>query len=159
MITVIGGKWTTYRKMAEDTVDKAILVGGLEENECVTKTMPIHGYVKNVNFDEPLYYYGADKIKIEEIIENSRKDLREKLHPDLPYIKAEVIWAVRREMVCTVEDFLARRVRALFLDAKASIDMAPAVAKIIAKESGKNRRWVREQIKEFTELAKGYLLS
>jgi len=159
MITVIGGKWTTYRKMAEDTVDKAILVGGLEENQCVTKTMPIHGYVKNVNFDEPLYYYGADKIKIQEIIENSKKELKEKLHPNLPYIKAEVIWTVRREMVCTVEDFLARRVRALFLDAKASIEMAPVVAKIIAKELGKNRRWIREQLKEYTELAKGYLLS
>ncbi len=157
LITVTGGKWTTYRRMAEDVVDKAILVGALEEKECVTKHMAIHGYVKNIDFSESLYYYGAEKGKINELIV-ADKNLGGKIHPKLPYLKAEVVWAVRNEMARTVEDFLARRVRALFLDARASIEAAPAAAELIARELKYNRKWIRKQVEEFTELAKGYYL-
>ena len=157
LITVSGGKWTTYRRMGEDIIDKAILVGSLDEVGCKTKNMAIHGYVKNINFAESLYYYGADKEKIEEIV-SGNNSMKELIHPALPYIKAEIIFAVEDEMARTVEDFLARRVRALFLDAHAAIEAAPVVAKIMAKELGKNRKWIKEQISNFTELAKGYLL-
>jgi len=157
LITVSGGKWTTYRKMGEDIVDNAILVGSLDEVECRTKNMPIHGYVKNVDFFEPLYYYGSDKGKIEELIAEDEK-LKEPIHPALPYIKAEIVWAVRRETARTVEDFLARRARALFLDAKSAAESAPVVAKIMAKELGRSRKWIKNQVEEFTALADGYKL-
>ncbi len=157
LITVSGGKWTTYRRMGEDIIDKAILVGTLNDIECKTKNMAIHGYVKNVDFSESLYYYGADKEKIDVIVAED-KSMKGLIHPALPYIKAEIIYAVKNEMALTVEDFLARRVRALFLDAHAVIESAPVVAKIMAKELGHNRKWIKEQISNFTELAKGYLL-
>jgi len=158
LITITGGKWTTYRKMGEDVIDKAILVGGLEEKKSVTENMPIHGYVKNFNSREPLHYYGANKEAIENDILSETPGLREKLHPDLPYIKAEVIWAARHEMALTVEDVLARRTRSLFLDAAASIEAAPAAANLMRKELGKSRAWEKEQIESYISLAKGYLL-
>lgn len=159
LISVTGGKWTTYRKMAQETIDKAIIVGGLEEKDCVTKQLPIHGYLKNTNFDEPLYYYGVDKYQIQESIFTENKHFKEPLHPDLPYLKGEVIWAVRHEMARTVEDFLARRVRALFLDARASMAMASTVARLMADELGYSRKWVKQQTQIFTDLARGYLLN
>jgi glycerol-3-phosphate dehydrogenase len=157
LITITGGKWTTYRKMAEDTIDKAILVGGLDDKSCVTENMPIHGYVKNTDFKAPAYFYGADRAHILDIIfENS--ELGEKLHKDCAVTKAEVVWAVNNEMARTVEDFLARRVRMLLLDARKSIEMAPEVALLMAKELDYDANWVKEQIEEYTELAKGYIL-
>ncbi len=158
LITITGGKWTTYRKMGEDVIDKAILVGGLEEKKSVTENMPIHGYVQNFNPDEPLHYYGADKEAIENDILSKFPQLGEKIHNDLPYIKAEVVWAAKHEMALNVEDVLARRTRSLFLDAKASIEAAPVVANILRKELQKSRSWENEQIKSYTSLAKGYLL-
>ena len=157
LITITGGKWTIYRKMAEDAIDKAILVGGLDEHECVTKHLPIHGYRRNNDFEEPLYYYGADKTQIEEMVLFPNPELRRQLHPSFPYIEAEVAWAVRHEMARTVEDFLARRVRALFLDARASMEMAPGVARIMAQELHRDSHWMQDQIERFKELAMGYL--
>jgi glycerol-3-phosphate dehydrogenase len=157
LITMIGGKWTTYRKMGEDIVDKAILLGGLDTKECVTKNMPIHGYVKNRKMGH-LYVYGSDIPKIMALI-GQNPQLGEQLHPDLPYLKAEVVWAVREEMARTVEDVLARRTRALLLDARASIQMAPQVAAILANELGYRRKWQREQILQYTEYANGYILN
>ena len=157
LVTITGGKWTTYRKMAEDTIDKASMVAGLEERKCVTENMPIHGYVKKSNYKDYMYIYGSDRMKLLELINKDPK-LGKKLHKDLPFTKGEVLWAVRYEMARTVEDVLARRVRALFLDARASIVMAEEVAKIMAKELNYNRKWIKNQIKEYTELAKSYIL-
>ena len=157
LVTITGGKWTTYRKMAEDTVNKASLVGGLPEKDCVTKNMPIHGYVKNIHFDTPGYFYGADRAHIMDIIFKDSA-LGDRLHPDYEFTKADVLWAVRDEMARTVEDFLARRVRALFLDARASMKMAPEVAFLMAKELGFDQTWIKSQINQYVELAKGYIL-
>jgi len=157
LITITGGKWTTYRKMAEDTIDKAILIAGLEDNKCVTKNMPIHGYVKQVDYKDHMYIYGSDRIKLLKLI-SENPELGRKLHDNLPYVLGEVLWAVRYEMARNVEDVLARRVRALFLDARASIAMATDVATIVAKELGYNKKWVKNQVKEYTALAKSYLL-
>ncbi len=159
LVTVTGGKWTTYRKMAEETIDKAIIVGGLEEKDCVTKHLPIHGYLKNTEFDQPLYYYGADKTILQETVFAEDQSLKEPLHAHLPYLKGEVIWAVRHEMARTVEDFLARRTRALFLDARASMEMAPLVARLMADELGYSRKWIKQQVADYQALAKGYLLT
>ncbi len=158
LITVTGGKWTIYRKMAEDAIDKAVQVGCLPEKECVTKTLPVHGYLRNMDFDAPLSYYGSDRVVLEETVMAEEPALGERIHPAFPYIRAEVVWAVRHEMARTVEDFLARRVRALFLDARSSIAAAPAVAEIMAAELGKDAAWARGQVEEYTELAKGYLV-
>ncbi|MEN8121556.1 MAG: glycerol-3-phosphate dehydrogenase/oxidase [Bacteroidota bacterium] len=157
LVTITGGKWTTYRKMAEDTVNKAMMIAGLEHKKCVTENMPVHGYVKQVDYNDHMYVYGSDRIKLMELI-NKSPELGENLHENLPFLKVEVLWAARHEMARTVEDVLARRVRALFLDARASIAMAPEVAKIMAKELNYNKQWINAQIEEYTELAKSYLL-
>ncbi|MDJ0668265.1 MAG: glycerol-3-phosphate dehydrogenase/oxidase [Desulfobacterales bacterium] len=158
LVTITGGKWTTYRKMAEDTVNQALLVAGLKEHPCVTKDLRIHGWLKNFDKNDPLHYYGTDAIHIRKIA-NADPAMGQKLHEDLPYIKAEVIWSVREEMARTVEDFLARRSRALLLDTRASIAMAPEVARIMAAELGYDDPWQAQQVAAYTDLAQEYLLA
>ena len=157
LITIIGGKWTTYRKMGEDTVDKAIKVGHLQARPTVTKDLPIHGSAQNISHTDYLYVYGSDKDSLLELVKEN-PEWGEKIHSKMPHIQAEVVWGVRYEMARTVEDVLARRVRALFTDARAAIDMAPKVAALMAKELGKDKTWEKDQIEVFTRLAKGYLL-
>ncbi len=156
LVTIAGGKWTTYRRMAEDTIDQAALIAGLVEKPCVSKELRIHGWLKQVDRNDPLHIYGSDAIFIRELIKDKPK-LGEKLHPRLPYLKAEVVWAVRREMARTVEDVLARRTRALLLDTRASMEIAPIVAKLMAKELKQSRRWQKEQIAAYQALARQYL--
>lgn len=157
LITIIGGKWTTYRQMGEDIINKAMMIGGLEERDCETKNMPVHGYIKNVDRKDHLYVFGSDIPKIKTIL-SANPELDERLDERLPYKKVEVIWGAREEMARTVEDILARRTRALLLDAAASIAMAPTVAWLMAEELGYDEEWEKKQIKEYTELAQGYLL-
>ena len=157
LVTITGGKWTTYRKMAEDTVNQASLVAGLRDQPCITKDLRIHGWLKHFDKTDPLSYYGSDAIYIKKIV-NADPAMGEKLHEKLPYIKAEVIWAVREEMARTVEDFLARRSRALLLDARASMDAAPEVARIMAEKLGYDRKWQTDQEDAYVGLAKEYLL-
>lgn len=157
LITIIGGKWTTYRQMGEDVIDKAILLAGLPERKCITENLPIHGYRKNMDFKNPQYVYGSDLPKLEEIA-RVRPELKKPLHHKLPYLKTEVVWAVKSEMARTVEDVLARRTRALFLDAKTSLEMATEVARLMADELGKDGDWIASQISNYESIAKGYLL-
>lgn len=157
LVTITGGKWTTYRRMAEDTVDKAIQLNLLPERKCVTAHYPIHGYHKPTDFEAPFYFYGSDEPKVLAVAAE-RPELNEQLHPDYPYTGAEVVWAVHQEMAYTVEDVLARRLRMLLLDARAAMDMAPAVARLMAQELGRDERWQEDQVQEFTRLAEGYLL-
>jgi glycerol-3-phosphate dehydrogenase len=157
LITASGGKWTTYRKMGEDIVDKAILVGGLDERSCITKNMPIHGYAKNLHSKDHLEIYGSDKMAILQMMDET-PEIKATLHPKLEYTEAEVLWAVREEMARTVEDVLARRTRALFLDARASIEMAPKVAEIMAWELNRDGDWVKQQVENYHELAANYIL-
>jgi len=157
LVTIVGGKWTTYRKMAEDTIDKASMIAGLDERKCVTRNMPVHGFVANVDFNDHLYIYGSDRIQLQKL-QDINPQWSEQLHPNLPFTGVEVIWAVRNEMARTLEDVLARRVRALFLDARASIEMCPEVAKLMAAELGYDETWIKNQIAEYISLAKGYML-
>jgi glycerol-3-phosphate dehydrogenase len=157
LVTIAGGKWTTYRKMAEDTVDQAAMVAGLDVKETPTKDLRIHGWLKNVDRDDHLFVYGSDKVALQKLIEED-ESLAEKLHADLPYIKAEVVWAVRNEMAQTIEDFLSRRSRALLLDAKASIEMALEVGRLLAKEFGNDDAWVEQEVKEYEQVANNYIL-
>ncbi|OPL12472.1 MAG: FAD-dependent oxidoreductase [delta proteobacterium MLS_D] len=157
LVTLVGGKWTTYRKMGEDTISKAALVAGLDERPGKTANLRIHGWLKNIDVGGFLHSYGSDAIAIQQLIRNN-SSLGETLDPAVPVTRAEVIWAARNEMARTVEDVLSRRTRTLILDARASLRMAPEVAKIMAKELRFSRKWQKNQVKEFTELARGYLL-
>ena len=157
MVTITGGKWTTYRRMAEDVLNKAVAVAGLNKKISITKQFKIHGWVSETDKNDPLRFYGADAKSIKELC---KKDpaLSELIHPSSTYIKAEIIWAVQNEMAMTVEDVLARRTRLLFLDAQAAMDAAKVVASLMAKEMNHSNDWIAQQINDFTTLAKQYLL-
>ncbi|MCB0746151.1 MAG: glycerol-3-phosphate dehydrogenase/oxidase [Ignavibacteriales bacterium] len=157
LVTITGGKWTTYRKMAEDTIDQAILLARLDFEESVTKELRIHGYHSHADEFGNLEIYGSDAIAIQELL-NEDDSYNEKLHPKFNTVIGEIIWAVRKEMARTVDDFLSRRTRILLMDAKASMESAPKVAKIMAKELGQDNVWVENQINEFNEIAKNYIL-
>jgi glycerol-3-phosphate dehydrogenase len=157
LVTITGGKWTTYRKMGEDAVDQAALVAGLEERQSRTHSLRVHGWLKEVDRADPLHVYGSDAKSIRELI-TAQPPLGERLHSRWPWVKAAVIWAARHEMARTVEDVLARRTRALLLDARASIEAAPAVAELLAAELGRDTAWRQAQVRDYTALAKGYLL-
>lgn len=157
LLTITGGKWTTYRLMAEEVVNKAIKIGGLHYQSCISADMKLHGYSNGEPKNNWDYVYGTDCEKLH-ILELKDEKNTELLHPDYSFKVSHVLWAVRAEMAQTVEDVLARRVRALFLDARAAVKMAPKVASILAQELGKNEKWVDDQIKGFNELASSYLV-
>lgn len=156
LITITGGKWTTYRKMAMDVLDKAIEIAQLPQKKCITQSVPIHGF-QNKHTTDHFAIYGADADKIRKLMKEDTT-LATLLHPSHAFYKAEVIWMVRNEMARTVEDVLARRMRVLFLDAMAAMALAPSVAEIMAKEFGNGKKWIDEQLDEFNTLAKAYLL-
>jgi glycerol-3-phosphate dehydrogenase len=157
LLTIVGGKWTTYRHMAEDCVNHAITLGELKDVPSTTHNLRIHGYKAEVDSLNSLDVYGSDADKILALAAADAR-LGERLHPALPYIAAEVIWGVREEMARTLDDMLSRRTRALFLNARAAIEMAPAVAQLMAQELGTDQAWIDGQLKEFRELANKYLL-
>ncbi len=158
LLTLAGGKWTTYRKMAEDAVDHGIILGGLEPRECVTRELNIHGFHTHPERFGELAAYGSDAPAVEGLI-RSDPALAELLHPRLRPRAGEVVWAVREEMARTVDDVLARRTRSLVLDARAAVESAPRVAKLMASELGRDEAWVEAQVESFTEMAKAYILA
>lgn len=159
LITITGGKWTTYRKIAEDIVDKAIQIHKLRKRKCKTKNLLIHGNKKNSSpdFENHLSVYGTDATAILQLQESEPK-LKEKLHPNYDCTLAEVVWAIRYEMARTIEDILARRVRLLFLDARAAIECSDKVARLLADELGNDEIWIQSQLEDFKNVANGFLL-
>lgn len=158
LITMTGGKWTTYRKMAEDTVNQVLKTAGLPFVSCRTQNLIIHGSREIRNRADHLYVYGTDLEALQALAATYPKG-KELIHPRMPYIQAEVIWAVRNEMARTVEDVLARRLRMLFLDAQAAIDSAAIVASLMAAEMNQEKEWEDRQISDFQLVAGNYLLS
>jgi len=156
LISITGGKWTTYRRMAEDVLEIAAHKAGLPERECRTRQLPIHGFKEIADYNTPLYYYGTDAENIISLVK-ADKSLAEPIHPRLSFIKAEIIWAVQQEMCMTIEDALSRRTRALLLDAKAAIEAAPVVGAIMANEMKKEAGWIKIQLDAFYSIAKNYL--
>src|ERR1700733_6351031 len=156
LLTIVGGKWTTYRHMAEDCVDHATTLGRLEEKPCVTATMHIHGYHQHPEELGSLSVYGSDAAAIQQLAKEN-PELAKPLHSDLPYIAAEIVWAARNEMSRTLDDALARRTRALLLNAGAAIQVAPVVASLLAPELGKDATWAAEQVKIFGAMAAQYI--
>ncbi|KEQ29598.1 FAD-dependent oxidoreductase [Pedobacter antarcticus 4BY] len=157
LITMTGGKWTTYRRMAEDTVNQIYRTAQLPPENCKTKNLPIHGSQTGLDVTQPLSVYGTDLPQLLKLAEENPV-WKTQIHPRLPFIQAQVIWAVRHEMARTVEDVLARRIRMLFLDARAAIDSAAGVAALMAKELNYDLSWEDQQKQEFVQLAQNYLL-
>ncbi len=157
LITITGGKWTTYRLMAEDIVNKAIKTANLPPIKCITKNLSIHGNIITTDYTNHLNIYGSDKEALLLLL-NENALWAEKMHTRLPYLKVEVIWAIRNEMAINLEDVLARRLRALFLDARAAIEIASVVASLMAKEFNHDKTWEEIQVNDFIHLAQGYLL-
>lgn len=150
MVTISGGKWTTYRRMAEECVTHAAATAGLPVRAPMTRSLRIHGYCPDAARFGHLAVYGADARKVIAL------DRPVRLHAALPYTEAEVVWAAREEMARTVEDVLARRTRALFLNARAAVGMAPRVAKLLAEELGRDETWQRAEIERFRAVAANY---
>lgn len=150
MVSVLGGKWTTYRKMAEDAVEAAAQAAGLTaKKESVTKNLPLY----DINQES-----GPDKVttSLSQLISENQA-LAEPIHPSASYCLAEVVRAVREEWACTLEDVLARRTRLLILDARASMEAAPKVAALMAAEMNRDRQWQKEQVDSFCKVASRYL--
>jgi glycerol-3-phosphate dehydrogenase len=159
LITVIGGKWTTYRQMGDDLINRAEQTGGLSRKPSITAGLRLHGSEKSSADSfaaSNLRIYGSDAKTIEELT-RTHTAWGALLHPRLPYLAAEVIWATRNEMAVTVEDILARRTRALFLDAAAAVECAPVVARLMANELNQSGEWEQQQVVLFHRLAEGYL--
>ncbi|MES2417693.1 MAG: glycerol-3-phosphate dehydrogenase/oxidase [Bacteroidota bacterium] len=156
LITITGGKWTTYRKMAMDVLDKAIEIAQLPAKKCVSQKVHIHGYENQLKSDH-FSIYGADAEEIRALMTKD-PSLAKRLHSSFDYYKAEVVWMVKSEMARTVEDILARRMRLLFLDAAAAIKLAPLIAEIMAQELGRDEKWKKEQVSDFNNIARAYLL-
>jgi len=157
LVNICGGKWTTYRHMAEDCVDQAATLAQLPDKPCVTHHLRIHGFRDAAQEFGSLAVYGSDAYEIRKLIDTN-PGLKEPLHAALPYVKAEVIWATRHEMARTVEDMLARRTRALFLNARAALEMAPVVADLMASELGWDEDARTKQLSAFREVASNYVL-
>jgi len=155
LLTVAGGKWTTYRKMGQDTVDCAAAVAGLQARPSTSKNLHIHGWLESPEGKSDWQVYGSDALALRELIGESA-EYGERLHPNLPFCAGEVVWAVRHEMARRVEDVLSRRTRALLLDAKASMEIAPKVAQLMARELGRDEDWVNAEVATYLELARGY---
>jgi glycerol-3-phosphate dehydrogenase len=157
LLTIVGGKWTTYRKMAEDAVDHAIVLAHLDERPCVTKNLQIRGFHQHSEQFGSLAIYGSDALPIQELM-RARPELAAPLHDALPINGAEIVWSIREEMARTIEDVLGRRTRALFLNSKAALAMAPAVARLLAAELGHDEAWQEAQLAKFYSIAESYLV-
>lgn len=158
LITITGGKWTTYRRMAEDTVNTTLQTAGLPFRPCVTATLKIHGWHEKETDDASWNVYGTDMEAIRSLIAED-PSLGARIDDSWPFTRAEVVWAVSHEMARTVEDVLSRRFRVLFLDARAAMRMAPVVAAIMKEVMHADDAWAARQVKEFDVLASEYLLS
>ncbi len=158
ILTVAGGKWTTYRRMAEDAVNQAAVLARLPERTCKTATLNIHGFHAHAEKSGAFGVYGSDALAIRDLM-RAHPPLAQPLHAALPYRRAEVVWAVRVEMARTVEDVLARRTRALFLNAAAAVEMAPEVARLMAAELGHDDAWQRREVAAFAAVAQHYRLA
>jgi glycerol-3-phosphate dehydrogenase len=156
LLSITGGKWTTYRNMAQGCVDQAATLADLPEKPCVTQALKIHGHDSDTQRSGALAVYGADALRIRELMA-SDATLGRPLDSQLASTEAEVVWAARGEMARTVEDVLARRTRSLFLNARAATRMAPRVAEILARELRRDAAWQRQQVEAFNQVAKGFV--
>lgn len=157
LLSIVGGKWTTYRRMAEETIDEAIKKGLLEKRKCVTANLKLTDLTGSP-VDDRLNVYGEGAAEIRKMIADDIQ-VGKPLDQRLPYTTAEILWICRNEMPFTIEDVLARRTRALFLNVSASISIAPVIARLMAGELGHDILWQKEQVQSFIQLAENYSVS
>jgi glycerol-3-phosphate dehydrogenase len=153
-ITITGGKWTTYRRMAQETLNAAMAAKLLERRPCRTHHLRMNGFDPD-GIRDRLRIYGSAAAEIRRISEEPGGNSR--LHDSFPYTTAEIRWICRNEMPRKLEDVLSRRTRSLILDVNASKQMAQDVARIMAEELGKDEAWIRKEVEEYSALAEGYL--
>ena len=155
LISVLGGKWTTYRKIAEDAINTAISINKLKKKKCKTERTKLFGFKRNVSWSDPMHIYGSLKKKVESLGGiNDNKSLSNKF-----YISNNIIeWSIIHEMALTVEDILARRTRCVFLDSKESKRIAPIVAQKMADILGEDDKWIDAELKKFNKLIKNYIV-
>ncbi len=157
LVTIVGGKWTTYRKMAEDAVDEAVVVGDLPSRSCRTRSMRIHGAPPGTPDEAEAWGpYGEDRDAVDALCAE-REEWGAAVHPELSLRGGEVVWAVRHEMAVRVEDVLSRRSRSLILNARAAGESAETVARLMAAEAGRDEAWVAAETEAFRALARGYV--
>lgn len=156
LVTIAGGKWTTYRKMAQDAVDHAAFIGKLSPKPCRTSNLKLFGYATGLNPEDASSVYGSELELVEKLCRED-PSLQKKLAGDLPYTFAHVKWAIDQEMALNVEDILSRRTRLLILNARAAVNIAPEVAHFMATYLKRSPQWEEEQRANFSRLAKGYL--
>ncbi len=155
LISVLGGKWTTYRKMGEDTINTAAVVGGLKEKKCKTKKLLLYGHDDDAPTEDPLHVYGSER---EKILSMGKSEDNDSLSEKFYISKNTILWGVQNEMAIHLEDVLARRVRCLFLDAEETLRIAPKVAGIMAIALEKDENWIAQELKQFKTLSKNYIL-
>jgi glycerol-3-phosphate dehydrogenase len=158
LLTITGGKWTTYRKMAEDGVDHAIVLARLTERPCVTRDLHVHGFHRQAEQFGTLASYGSDAVGLSDLM-RAQPELARPLSEALPLCGAHVVWAARHEMARTLDDVLARRSRALCLNARAALAMAPDVARLLAAELKRDETWQRRQLADFESIAAGFVVN
>ncbi|MBN8441564.1 MAG: glycerol-3-phosphate dehydrogenase/oxidase [Thauera sp.] len=156
LVSVTGGKWTTYRAMAEDAVDTALSVAKLGQPASPTSTLRLHGAPPSQagsagSAGSAGDVYGTDRESVERLPGAGRR-----LVDGLSLTEAEVRFAAREEFARGVEDVLARRHRALFLDAALAAQAAPAVAELLAQELGFGADWCAAECARFEALAARY---
>jgi glycerol-3-phosphate dehydrogenase len=158
LVTITGGKWTTYRRMGQDTIDRAAEVASLAKIPSRTVDLKLHGWMDTPPEGVPEWelVYGSDLALLNNL-SDEEPDLNALLHPSLPYKRREVVWAARYEMARTVEDVLARRTHALFLNARAAMEAAPAVSKLLGRELKRSEAWIAQDLERFLATAKGYV--
>lgn len=152
LVTITGGKWTTYRCMAEDAVTRAAQVGGLPPQPCRTADLRLAGADAT---DGRWKEFGAAEA---DIVEYERR-YAGPIHANLPYSMAMAAYVIDREMTVNLDDVLSRRLRALLLDAAASVEAAPRVASLMAELHGHNDAWVERQLERYGALTSRYVLT
>ena len=155
LISVLGGKWTTYRKIAEDAINTAISINKLKKKKCKTERVKLFGFKKNVDWSDPMHVYGSLKKQIESMgSKNDNESLSNKF-----YISNNIIqWSIIHEMAISLEDVLARRTRCIFLDSRESMRIAPIVAKKMAEVLEEDQNWIDMELKKFNKLIKNYMV-
>ena len=155
LISLLGGKWTTYRKMAEDAINTASMVGGLKDVKCRTHKLKLSGYDENIDFDNPLHAYGSDATKI--TAQGTAKD-NQSLSSKFYITKNLILWSIQKEMAIHLEDVLARRIRCLFLDAEETSKIAPSVVEIMANYLNKDEFWIKDELSRANKIIENYIL-
>jgi glycerol-3-phosphate dehydrogenase len=172
LISILGGKWTTHRLMAEDTINAVQRSMGVEVTPSVTKNHALAGakgfspdywksLAKEYALSELTARHLAEKFGTRApevlVLVHSDATLGATLVPGLPHIRAEAVFSIRKELAQTIEDILARRLGLQLYDWRASLHAAPAVAELLARELRWSPDAQRQAVAAYTGKINGFL--